>query len=331
MNQPPSDAPLYRIGALARLTGIPVTTLRVWETRYGAFLPSKTAGQHRLYGSEDVLRAQLFKQLTTDGHAISTLALLSLAQLQELRNQHRSAFMVSTHQRLQAKTVSMAVVGLGLAGRIESKKFTLNFLSHAIRITDVFTDLAQAASGVFTGKPQILLVRVNVLDEQALQQLQAITQSQQILQVIVVYSYAMASLLATWRSKGWMIRREPMTDEDLADLISSVLIVDAAKSMSDSGVSSMIPPRKYDDAVLARVAGISSSVLCECPQHVADLILQLANFEAYSQACLSRNANDAHLHAFLASVSGSARALFERALEKVAEHEGIKLDPDTSI
>ena len=87
-------------------------------------------------------------------------------------------------------------------------------------------------------------------------------------------------------------------------------------------------PTKYDPAKwvrLAKVAGMSTSVLCACPQHVAELILQLASFEAYCHSCLSRNANDAHLHAFLASVSGSARALFERALEKVAEHEGIKL------
>jgi hypothetical protein len=58
---------------------------------------------------------------------------------------------------------------------------------------------------------------------------------------------------------------------------------------------------------------------------VAELISQLASFEQYSQECLHRSSEDAHLHAHLASVSGSARALFERALEMVAEHEGIVL------
>ncbi|MBC7446396.1 MAG: hypothetical protein H7273_13155, partial [Polaromonas sp.] len=34
---------------------------------------------------------------------------------------------------------------------------------------------------------------------------------------------------------------------------------------------------------------------------------------------------DAHLHAYLHAISGSARALFERALDMVAEHEQIAL------
>ena len=87
----------------------------------------------------------------------------------------------------------------------------------------------------------------------------------------------------------------------------------------------MIPARKYPDSTLARVAGISSKVLCECPRHVAEIIAQLASFEEYSQECLNKNSEDAHLHAYLSSISGSARALFERALEMVAEHEGIDL------
>jgi MerR family transcriptional regulator, light-induced transcriptional regulator len=71
---------------------------------------------------------------------------------------------------------------------------------------------------------------------------------------------------------------------------------------------------------------ISTNVLCECPRHVAELITQLSSFEDYSQECLNTSDKDAQLHAALKSISGSARALFERALEMVALHEGIELD-----
>ena len=87
----------------------------------------------------------------------------------------------------------------------------------------------------------------------------------------------------------------------------------------------MIPPRKYSDQVLTQVAGISTDVLCECPRHVAELIAQLANFEQYSQECLNNSLQDARMHAQLSAISGTARALFERALEMVAAHEGIDL------
>jgi hypothetical protein len=70
----------------------------------------------------------------------------------------------------------------------------------------------------------------------------------------------------------------------------------------------------------------ASNVLCECPRHVAELISQLASFEQYSQECLNKSTDDAHLHAFLCHISGSARALFENALEKIAHHEGIDLN-----
>ena len=36
--------PLHRIGAVSSLSGVPVPTLRIWETRYGAFRPSKSTG-----------------------------------------------------------------------------------------------------------------------------------------------------------------------------------------------------------------------------------------------------------------------------------------------
>ena len=65
---------VHRIGTVAKLAGVPVPTLRVWESRYQAFSPQKTGGQQRLYNEEDLLRATLLKQLTDEGHAISMIA-----------------------------------------------------------------------------------------------------------------------------------------------------------------------------------------------------------------------------------------------------------------
>ena len=84
-------------------------------------------------------------------------------------------------------------------------------------------------------------------------------------------------------------------------------------------------PKKYSDETLARVANISTAVLCECPRHVAELLTQLSSFEQYSQECVNKNSVDQQLHEHLAEVSGQARALFEHALELIAAHEGIAL------
>lgn len=328
MTHPSNSAWRYRIGALSKLTGIPVTTLRVWETRYGAFTPMKTSGRHRLYQQHDVLRAQLFKQLTADGHAISTLAALDVAQLAAMRNEHRVAQVQASQQQIDAHSVCLAVVGLGLAGRIASSAFTLRFLNHALKVSDVWPDLNALSEHAFTDSPQLVLVQLEVLDEAALAHLRGLTQRAPDVQVMVLYNYGTSSALAVWQGQGWVLRRAPLSDAELAEWVSAVLIVDAAQAMGRRLPNSLIPARKYDDETLQRVASLSPSVLCACPQHVAELITQLAHFEAYSHACLSRHAKDAEVHAFLASVSGSARALFERALERVAEHEGLTLSRD---
>lgn len=89
-----------------------------------------------------------------------------------------------------------------------------------------------------------------------------------------------------------------------------------------------VPARRWDDAALADVAGLSSTIACECPRHVAELLMKLSHFEAYSAECAERSAqdpDDAVLHAYLQQVAGSARAMFEAALERVAVHEGLLL------
>jgi hypothetical protein len=86
-----------------------------------------------------------------------------------------------------------------------------------------------------------------------------------------------------------------------------------------------VPARRFDDATLTEFAGLSSSVGCECPGHVAELLMQIGSFERYSASCASRSPADAELHVHLQRVAGAARMLFEAALERVAKAEGLAL------
>ena len=323
--RPDSPSTLYRIGAVATMTGIPVSTLRVWEVRHQAFSPIKTAGKHRLYTQEDVQRASLLKQLSEEGHVISAIAGLESEALGRLQQQAQVSAHLRAVQKTNACHVSVAVIGAGVAGRLESEKFTHNFQGNTLHVTDTFLDLAQADAAHFRERPQILLVKVNALHDSVRSKIQQLASKQGIRQTIVVYSFAQEAVVEAMRMHGIMVRREPISDYELSDLISSVLLVDTAKTVGGLYPNALIPPRKYADETLARVAAISTNVLCECPRHVAELILQLANFEEYSQECLNKSDEDAHLHGYLHAISGSARALFERALEMVAEHENISL------
>ena len=71
----------YRIGAVARMTGISAHALRAWERRYGKWEPSRSKGGGRLYNDGDVGRLRLIRQLLDRGHAIGQLVSTSAADL----------------------------------------------------------------------------------------------------------------------------------------------------------------------------------------------------------------------------------------------------------
>ena len=54
-----ADVALYSIGAVARMTGVAVGTLRTWEERYGLVVASRSAGGQRRY-SRDQLEQLMF-------------------------------------------------------------------------------------------------------------------------------------------------------------------------------------------------------------------------------------------------------------------------------
>ncbi len=61
----------YPIRAISELTGVPTTTLRAWERRYGLLQPSRTAKGHRLYSGEDIDLVKEIVILLKSNHTIS--------------------------------------------------------------------------------------------------------------------------------------------------------------------------------------------------------------------------------------------------------------------
>jgi MerR family transcriptional regulator, light-induced transcriptional regulator len=321
----PHPTETHRIGAVSRLSGVPVPTLRIWEARYGTFAPLKSAGHHRLYSDDDVLRATLLKRLTEQGHAISRIAHLDADALNQLLLQHHTATWQTSQQNMAKKTLSAAVVGLPLAGRMGAKPFSLGLLHNALRITDIFETIDEALNAALTQVPDLLLVRIHSLHVPAQAVIQTLLSTHRISQTIVLYNFGQTPVIAAMRRAGILVRREPISDTELAELIRSVMLIDPHHALGDTIPSAMIPARKYSDSTLARIAALNPKLLCECPRHMADILVLLGSFEQYSQECLNQSAAEAHLHAYLSATAGSARALFEHALEMLAEHEGLTL------
>lgn len=59
----------YRIQTVAELTGVPASTLRAWEQRYGFPAPERTASAYRLYTDADVARIVRVRALCDGGMA----------------------------------------------------------------------------------------------------------------------------------------------------------------------------------------------------------------------------------------------------------------------
>ncbi len=78
----------YPIAAVARLTGLPLDTIRAWERRYGAVTPDR-GPRGRVYSDAQVQRLRLLAALVEQGHTIGQVAALPTARLEELL--HRTA------------------------------------------------------------------------------------------------------------------------------------------------------------------------------------------------------------------------------------------------
>ena len=373
----PAAAPAgFRSGAVARMSGIPVSTLRIWEQRYQAVGPITAPSGHRLYSAADVQRVVLLRELTERGHAIGLLAGLDMDALQQLSINYPADEAPAPRRTSPLRIV---VVGQALATRLERPSVARHWgrTPVLVAVFDSLQDATQTAQTVIGGESaavDLLLWHAPDLQTTALPELKAAQDAWQAKDLAVAHRFANADARKALAHTGAHMVREPADDDALgawlAGLESSLLqsainpadspaynpgqlanqsSKDAANHSATNALLSAAPSpgtaaadkpawsldaldlfraapqRRFDDASLTAFASLPSSVACDCPGHVADLLMQIASFESYSASCANRNAADAELHGYLQRVAAAARLLFESALERVAIAEGYPL------
>lgn len=302
-----------RSGTVARLSGVPVATLRVWERRYGVVDAPKSATGHRLYNSHDVQRLRLLRQLTERGHAIGTLAALALQPLQALWAYATGATGAAPPAAARSGPRRVAVVGRHAALKLAS--------APGCQVVAVHDDLDGAAAASLPQSCDVLLLHLPSLQPAFAEQALALAAHWRAEATVVLYGFGSESVAERLRAAGAVVRRDPISANELGRLVAGATAVPAPSLPAPMSA----PARLFSIDDLQTLSEMPSEVACECPRHLAEILLQLGGFERYSNDCQSRSPADAALHQHLSQLAGTARALFEQALERVMVDEGLVL------
>ena len=326
---PPATARL-RSGTAARLAGLLVTTLRVWERRYGVVAPAKTITGQRLYSAHDVQRLKLLKRLSDSGHAIGTIATLALDPLLTLaanlpadvsarapaRTPPTNGPQVTVQRGIveSASKRQVSVVGRSVARKLRSMP--------GIALRAVHDDLGRAESeGLSADAVDVLLVHLPSLQPATAERALALGAARRAAAVVVLYAFGAEAVAASLRAAGATVCREPISGLELAQVIATTRSAHAPGSTMATTAA-----RRFSDEALADLTERPTDIACECPRHLAEIVMQLVSFEHYSEDCGARSPADAALHRHLSGLAGAARTLFEQALERVVGENRAAVD-----
>jgi len=322
--QNPPEEPVYRSGAVAKLTGIPVQTLRVWERRYNIVGPRVSATGQRLYASADVARLTLIKQLVDSGHAIGSIAVLGLEQLQAMFDQASRAHFPAPGPVVQGAGNALSPVRLAIVGEALNLRMA-HHRSTALQVVATSRNPVLAAEAFRGVTAEVLLIELPTLQHESAPRIRSLAQQLGARRIVVEYGFGSQRSQQELRALGCTLVHAPLEIEQLESLC------DAPSVDAQPGRTAALPltepaaARRFDNRALAEVSLTAVKLKCECPHHLSELLVRLGNFETYSGECESSSPADAELHRYLKDIAGHARAMLEVALVRVAEAEGLPL------
>ena len=259
---------LYRIGTVAKMTGIAVERLRAWERRYG-LEPARRSGKTRYYNDHQVAQLRKIKALTDSGHAISSLVPLSDAQLDARLETVARGVDRSGAARIGAdrRPVSIGLAGAGLiplqAGADADPTVT---------VVDRHANVEALLAVDETPDANAFVVQFPVMDLVSLQQAQDVIGDAQL---IALYQFALPEQLQAAEEFGAKLLRWPARWDRIVALCR-----DAARGAQHHARPH---PRGYTDDELIAIAA-SDTDPAGCMTHLVELINSLNAFASFAGA-----------------------------------------------
>lgn len=325
----------FEISAVARLTGISSHVLRVWERRYGVVEPRRSDSKRRRYNQDDIRRLSLLKTLVDNGHAISSVARLSTAQLEE---RLASALEARVSDDFLEVAAPAGVCRVGLIGtKIRQAVRDAAENTPAMRIMGEFQATEEMLSSLRPGSIDLIIVERDTIFPEDIAEIQDMVATMRVRRAILVYQFSREDTINPLDIKRITALRAPVDAAEIQLACIADIQLALRSGLSEAAAAAEIapppfarpvgeiPPRAFTDEQLVRIAKLSSVVNCECPQHLASLLSSLIAFEKYSEQCEDRNESDAAIHAYLHRTTAQARASMEIALSEVLTQEGISI------
>lgn len=288
---------LYRIGAVAKRTGISPECLRAWERRYG-LEPAERAGKTRFYDAAQIERLTVIKALLDQGHPISQVIHLPAEVLSRRLAPGRASTSLAA-----SPTPKVALVGAALvrahrdAEHERRERARFDVVAEWAGVADLYRDAVPS-------QLDCVVVYLPSLDPEVVEKVRQFLQGPHI---VVAFKYATAADLAACRDSGYPMLRWPAD----WDRLEALVVAGGVREIDDTA-------RRFSDEELLHVSQATSRAACDCPRHLAVLIGELNDYAAHAARC---RADDRHDE--IEREVEVARAHLERALEGQVEEHGL--------
>ena len=291
------------IGAVANLTGVPQHTLRKWESRHGIGIPDRTSTGRRVYSQDAVDQLRLIKSLLSKGHSLAHLTDRPVAELKEIEREHGV---------IEQKTIEFErVIIISEMGASEMRKV----FGAETKISETSLDNLQGMLSVSgeTTKELVVIEQISLGVKDAVKIIDALSPE---VPTIICVKYLPKNAQKLFAQNNSILSEWPLTKESLA---RDVRLLD----LSDPG--SEVQERLFNNQTLKKLVSMNPSLDCECPNHIAKLVMDICAFEDYCKNCEDSDPVQRKTHADLGHLSGLARMKLEEALIEVARVDNIDL------
>ena len=317
---------LYKIGAVSKITGINIPTLRVWENKFKIVEPNRINGTQRGYTKNDLDKLCIVKALIETGDSISSLTGLDINEL-ELRLEKSSIQKKNFTPNETRENISVIVVGT----MVPNFDNPISDLPN-IRVINKYelSDFSED-EGIIEDSADILIFETPTLHVKTVSWVKSIMDQSSFSKSIILYRFASGDALkAAGREKNINILRQPATSNDIQMMCAFALNSKTEqkeilhiRNNREKEAPVITDYEPFTDKELWEISVMANPIHCECPKHLSSIITSLKGFEKYSADCEELSPEDRIIHEELEKHSVEARMIMEKALRKVIKENSI--------